>query len=404
MWLWSDLDTAFGYLSSQALFLLSAYLFLSPTPPSPRAAFMRLARKWLRVAPLGLCIRLATCHPALRPVRSWRSAAIPRPNVMVGHSTSLEVDCSMPRCTAASSCVQPLPHLPFGLRDIVLGFPEIADVGWFLEADLMHTAVLTALCALRGLPGGKTVGLLFGSAWAMVSATRWLLALPQARSLFDCMSPGLGPLSIPYFCLNFAIAPLIIWLSSLAPKQWMLPRISTAVGLLAVSASAVPWLLDCAMMQRLGLHIGCYTGRSSSEETSAIGQNEAWGSQQRHLLMAWNLLRMASLLVLQLTLLALLQRRQPATSDVLAVVDRLSFGVTVASPVLIRYVFFGSHAACLEFTPFALLANLLGVGILGLTTSLVLHVFVQVPWEQFLLGAVAAFSRHAFSPKLLHFD
>merc|ERR1719215_2208574 len=77
-WLWSDTDALLGYLSSQVFFFLSAYHFLGDQIPTARVAVARFLRKWVRVASVGLVVRLVSCAVSAQPCRSWRMSGIPR--------------------------------------------------------------------------------------------------------------------------------------------------------------------------------------------------------------------------------------------------------------------------------------------------------------------------------------
>lgn len=383
-WLWSDMDALFGYLPTQVLFLLSAQLFLGPSPPGPRAAVARLLRKWLRLAPVGLLLRLVACSPAAAQLsRPWRSAAVPR--LASGEPASLDVSCHAPRCTSDVRCAQPFEGWPFGAVDVLMAFPEVADVGWFIEADLVHSTLLAALCVLRGLPGGRVLTWLLSGAWAADTVWQLLLVQPCARHLFDCTRPSMVG-GVPYLCLNFAVGPLAAWFAALLAPRCVLPATSLGAFFAALAAAALPWLLDCAVMQALGLPEGCYTFRRAVALPGDGGMNsnaaaEGLARSVARPPLAWHLARVASLILLHIAVLALLQRQHHAGPGLLAIADRLSFGVIVVSPSLLRVVFFSWHSACLEFTAFALFANLLGATGLAGCVALAMHAFVQHPWE-----------------------
>eukprot|EP00927_Polykrikos_kofoidii_P071712 TRINITY_DN67949_c0_g1_i1.p1 TRINITY_DN67949_c0_g1~~TRINITY_DN67949_c0_g1_i1.p1 ORF type:complete len:890 (+),score=117.08 TRINITY_DN67949_c0_g1_i1:81-2750(+) len=395
-WLWSDSDALFGYIPTQLMFLLSAYLFLSPTlPPSPGAAIARFLRKWARVAPVGLFVRLVECSDDVLGARRERGTAAALR--LVGRVAPTQFNCAVPRCTS-TACVRNLPGFPFGLADIALGFPEVADVGWFLEADLAHCALLAALCALRGsgLPGCRWLSHAVGGACLAESARLLLLATPSSRHLFDCTRPTL---EVPYVCINFAIGPLIAWIvATTRIGGCVVARCSRPLLVIVVGCCATPWLLDCSVMRGLGLPNGCYTGSDGTTLPGTVSKGDAntsvggWGLPPWEgcfipSLRIWQAVRCGSLFVLLLAVLAFLMQRKPAFGGLLAASDRLAFGIFVATPYVLRQAFFGSHAACLEFTAFALFANLLASFCCCFAASFAMHVLVQEPWER-LFGAL----------------
>ncbi|CAJ1386847.1 unnamed protein product [Effrenium voratum] len=156
--LWRDLDTVLGYVSTQAMLLLSARW--AAQAGGPRELCGRLLRKWLRLAPAGLALRLLFCPLPAR----WRHSGV---SARRSAGDTLAVDCRLPRCSSAPTCAEPLEGLPFGGKDVIMAFPEVADVGWFLDdrfdqllaADAAESCRTPSRRPALGFGAGGAVGL-----------------------------------------------------------------------------------------------------------------------------------------------------------------------------------------------------------------------------------------------------
>eukprot|EP00913_Durusdinium_trenchii_P022101 g20768.t1 len=123
----------------------------------------------------------------------------------------------------------------------------------------------------------------------------------------------------------------------------------------------------------------------------------------------WNLVRLWSLLLFHRSLLELLRgpparptscsagSRELGARDALRralhCLDRLTFGVFIISPWLMRVIFFSWHASCWEFSYFALGSLWLGIFFSSLLASAVLFFCITEPWRRVLVKLLAVASR-----------
>eukprot|EP00439_Symbiodinium_sp_Y106_P085825 s102_g29.t8 len=373
--LWRDADTILGYVSTHVLFLLSAQNMLTKPAQGPADAVGRLCRKWLRLAPVGLALRLASC--GLAPLRSRTTGPWTRRRALP--TDSLDIDCVSARCTAGKAGPDVVGNestpgkrneqkallparLPitamyrlrrwkecvklFSLKDTLMAFPEVADVGWFLEADLTHGLVLTALSVLEsfGQRGSRAAALLT-AVWGGELLRCVVSGLSEPRQVFECRRAAEGlqleallTKALPHFCLNFALGPFLAWVFR---KASCMPECLMFAWLL-------PWTLDCSVLRLLGLPGACYTG-AGPESIPEAGKRlvlhyDTVAAQMR----MWNTVRWLSLVGLHLSLLRWLQRDSTQTKGLLFLLDRLAFGMLVSSPWILRLVLFSWRDSCCQ--------------------------------------------------------
>lgn len=171
--------------------------------------------------------------------------------------------------------------------------------------------------------------------------------------------------ALPHFCLNFALGPFLAWAFR---KASCMPECLMFAWLL-------PWALDCSVLRLLGLPGACYTGAGPDNVPEA---DDIVADRIR----MWNAVRWLSLVGLHLSLLRWLQSDSTQTRGLLFLLDRLAFGMLVASPWILRLVLFSWRDSCCEFSWFVFLAIILGGMTLTLCASFIVYVAVQEPWQQ----------------------
>ncbi|CAK9111016.1 Circumsporozoite protein [Durusdinium trenchii] len=379
--LWRDLDALWGYATAHAMLALSA-AFASRPVRGATDALGRFLRKWLRLAPAGLALRLLSASASEFTHARPQGSGWPERRGAMQH-----FNLDFRRCGTAVECVEPWKGWPFGLKDVLWAFPDVADVGWFLEVDLTNSLLLTLLnileCFNVNYGGvGRFLQRTLELGLCCASLDAWHVRDP--RMPFDCQRPEhlpWWPRLFPHLCLNFTLAPLVAWFTrsravcaSAVPHQGVLLRLSLALGV---------WCMDCWVMRSLDLGGGCYTGSGNElveEPTSTLE--------------LWNLVRLWSLLLFHRSLLELLRgpparptscsagSRELGARDALRralhCLDRLTFGVFIISPWLMRVIFFSWHASCWEFSYFALGSLWLGIFFSSLLASAVLFFCITV--------------------------
>ncbi|CAK9071943.1 unnamed protein product [Durusdinium trenchii] len=214
--LWRDLDALWGYArltaTAHAMLALSA-AFASRPVRGATDALGRFLRKWLRLAPAGLALRLLSASASEFTHARPQGSGWPERRLFSFRAGAMQhFNLDFRRCGTAVECVEPWKGWPFGLKDVLWAFPDVADVGWFLER--------------WGVPGegvGRFLQRTLELGLCCASLDAWHVRDP--RMPFDCQR------------LNFTLAPLVAWFTrsravcaSAVPHQGVLLRLSLALG------------------------------------------------------------------------------------------------------------------------------------------------------------------------------
>lgn len=321
---------------------------------SLRTLSAKFARKWVRLAPVGLAWRALLCG-VLRgaPVAPFLVDVRPRIDDSVCHVTR----CTHHTCT-------PL----YSLLDVLLAFPALDHSGWFTEQDMAMTALLVLSCSsLRTNRAGASMaerGLHLALRFAAaVAIAGWVAALmaalphcvrPDGRSPGPCSAlPGSGGyIDLPEGSMYTLCA--LLWASS-QPGRGLQYFITTPVALAGLAVAAA--------MDASGL----------PASARAEGDAAAWYAVSKVLL---------GISLSALAAPALADGAKPAMAPAwLAALDRLSFGFCVVHVRVLEIIFGYLRPALKEFSWDAYVFDLITMLVMTLVASLFFFLFVQAPLE-----------------------